>query len=453
MAGPSAELASFVCSTRFEDLPLPVVNRAKQVILDTVGCALGGLAVAREECAWIVDFVRDQGGNPQATVWGSGMRTSCPWAVLANGTIVHTIDFDDTHVGSVSHLGATLVPTILAVGEHLGCTGREALAALVVGFEVGVRVGRSVMPDHYCYWHPTATLGTIAAATAACKLLGLGEEQVDQAIGLAADQAAGFRYCIDKGDFSKSLHPGFAAMKGVASALLVAGGATGPRGLLEYPTGFCAAMSANPVLANLTEGLATRYEIMEDSFKLFPTIYCSHAAIEAVLSVRRRENLSAQDVTAVRVRMTELAKGQGLNYDPETPLAARLSIPFCLATAVVKGRVGLDDFGEADLRDPEVRAVMGRVHVTSDPELNRKYPDALAAVVTMETAHGIFEEEVVYPRGHAKNPAGDEELAAKFRDLASLLWPDASRVEAILQALGRFESLDSVAELSRLLAD
>ena len=147
--------------------------------------------------------------------------------------------------------------TVFALGERLKVDGSSLINAFVVGFEVGARVGRSMMPSHYRYWHPTSTFGSLASAAAACKLLNLDAAQTEQILGLAADEAAGLRYCIDKGDFSKSLHPGFAAMRGIMLALLGQKGATGPKGLLEYSTGFCRAFSEDPKIEKITEGLGS----------------------------------------------------------------------------------------------------------------------------------------------------------------------------------------------------
>ena len=197
-------------------------------------------------------------------------------AALANATMVHTVDFDDTHPGSVSHFGASLLATVIAVGERTGASGKDVITAFVAGYEVGARVGNSVNKEgrtHYKYWHPTATAGTIGAAAAAAKLMKLDQDGIEQAIGLGVDQAAGFRYCIDKGDFSKSLHPGWSAMRGVMAAQLITIGVSGPKGLLEYESGFCKAMSSSPNLDELTRGLGTEFEIMQDAFKFYPTIH------------------------------------------------------------------------------------------------------------------------------------------------------------------------------------
>ena len=186
------------------------------------------------------------GGNPQSTVFLEGMKTSTPQAALVNGALIHTIDFDDTHMGSISHLGASVVSSTLAMGEKIGADGSSLITAIVSAYEVAGRIGKAIMPSHYKYWHPTGTLGTIATAVSSSKLLGLNTEQVEQAISLAADGASGMRYCIDFGDFSKSLHPGLSAWHGIMAAQIIRRGAVGPKGLLEFISGFCEAFSDVP---------------------------------------------------------------------------------------------------------------------------------------------------------------------------------------------------------------
>ncbi|MCR4442518.1 MAG: MmgE/PrpD family protein [Peptococcaceae bacterium] len=447
---PSAALASLVSRTRYEDIPAEVITRAKEVMLDTLSCAVAGYTVAPEECRWIIELVKELEGKPEATVWFDGFKTSVLNAALANATMVHTVDFDDTHLDSVSHLGAGLLGATLALAEKTGATGKEALAAFILGFDVGARAGNSVNGTgrtHYKYWHPTATAGTIAASAAAARLMELNEEEAEQAIGLGVDQAAGFRYCIDKGDFSKSLHPGWAAMRGVMAAMIIKKGANGPKGLLEYETGFCNAMSASPQVGELTKGLGKEYLIMQDAVKLYPTIHCSHTGIEAVLDIVRENDLKKDDIKAINLSITELAKGQGITYNPESVLAARLSIPFCVASAVNRRQVTLGDFTEETLNDPDFREVMNKTFIEPNPEFNKKYPRGLVTRAVVVTKDGKkYEKMHVYPKGHPERPATKDDLLQKYRSLTSLTWPQ-KKADDVYQAVMELEKLDNIKKL------
>lgn len=449
--GETRVLAEYVSKTSFSAMPKEVVQKAKGIVLDTLGCAIAGYTLAGHEFRWICDPVKDMGGNPESTVWIEGMKTSSPQAALVNGTLVHTVDFDDTHLGSIAHLGASVVSSALAMGEKIGADGPSVLTAVVMAYEVAGRIGKAIMPSHYKYWHPTGTLGTIAAAVAAGKLLSLGADRMEQAISLAADGASGMRYCIDFGDFSKSLHPGFSAWKGILSAQVISRGAAGPKGLLEYKSGFCQAYADEPVMKHLTENLGSSYEILDDSLKAFPTILCSHTPIQGTIKLMKEKNLRLEDVDAIHFRVTPTAPGQGMNYAPDSPLAARLSIPYCVSRAAADGYVAMDQFQEGKIQEPRIQGFMKKVTLESDPGFNQKYPGTLAAEMEIKTKDGRrFQGESIYPKGHPKNPMIDEEIKEKFRRL-SLNTLDRVQTEKIIEKVYDLGWVNRADELIQLL--
>ena len=449
--GATQALAEYVSNAKFSALPQEVVRKTKGVILDTLGCAIAGYTLAGHEFRLIFDQVKEMGGNPQSTVFLEGLKTSSPQAALVNGTLVHTIDFDDTHLGSIAHLGASVVSSTLALGEKLKADGPSLITAMVVAYEVAGRIGKAVMPSHYKYWHPTATLGIIGAATAASKLLGLKAEQAEQAISLAADASSGMRYCIDFGDYSKSLHPGLAAWKGIMAAQIIHRGASGPKGLLEYKSGFCEAYSDEPNLKALTDGLGSSYEISQDSLKAFPTILCSHTPIQGTIKLMKAHNLLLEDVEAIRFRVTPTAPGQGMNYSPESPLAARLSIPYCVSRAAAEGHISMEQFEQSKIMEPRIREFMKKVSVESIPEFNQKYPGTLAAHVEIQTRDGKrFRDESIFPKGHPDNPMTEDEIKDKFRRL-SLVTLDRVQTERIIEKVNDLENSKSPDDLIQTL--
>ncbi|MBI5966565.1 MAG: MmgE/PrpD family protein [Deltaproteobacteria bacterium] len=449
--GATQVLAEFVSKTSFANLPKEVVHKAKGIILDTLGCGIAGYSLASQEFHWIFDLVKEMGGSPESTVFIEGMKTSCPHAALVNGTLIHTIDFDDTHVGSISHLGAPVISSALAMGEKVGGSGPALITAVILAYEVASRIGKAIMLSHYKYWHPTGTLGTIAAAVATSKLLHLKADQAEQAISLAADGASGLRYCIDFGDFSKSLHPGLAAWNGIMAAQIIARGAVGPRGLLEYKSGFCEAYSDEPNMKSLTENLGTFYEIMTDSLKAFPTILISHGLIQATLKVMADRKLRLEDLETIHCRVTPTAPGQGINYSPENPLAAKLSIPYCVTRAAADGYIAMDQFREDKIGDPKIWEFMKNVTVEPASQFHEKYPGTLAAQVEIQTKDGRrFKDESIYPKGHPQNPMTDDEIKEKFRRLSNLTL-DPNRTEQIIEKVYGLENLKNTKDLVGLL--
>jgi len=449
--GATQILAEYVKKTSFAELPGEAVQKTKGIILDTLGCGIAGYSLAPQEFRWIFDLVQELGGTPESTVYVEGLKTSAPQAALVNGTLIHTIDFDDTHLGSISHLGASVIPATLALGERIGADGPALITATVLAYEVAGRVGKCIMPSHYQYWHPTGTLGTMGAAVAASKLLGLDTDQAEQAISLAADVAAGLRYCIDFGDFSKSLHPGLAAWKGVMAARIAQKGAHLPKGLLEYKSGFCQAYSDAPNIPSLTENLGTSYEILTNSLKAFPTILCSHAPLQGVMKIASENKLRLEEVEAIHFRVTPTAPGQGMNYSPETPLAARLSIPYCVSIALAEGQISMDQFQEEKLKDPKIREFMKKITLEPDPKFSEEYPGTLAAQVEIQTKDGRrFEDESIYPKGHPQNPMTEEEIEEKFRRLANLTL-DRGQTEQIIEKVRGMERLKNTKDLVAVL--
>lgn len=448
--GLTRDLAAFAAATGYEQLPAPVVAKTRAVIMDTLGCAIAGYTIAREELAPLIRLAKSQGGSGPAGIFCDGHKTTVTQAAFANSGIIHTIDFDDTSATCFGHFGASLLPTVLALGQERGSSGADIITAFAVGYDVAVRVGRTVWPSHYDHWHPTSTLGTIGAAVAAGKLLQFDAERMERAICLAADEASGLRYCIDHGDFSKLLHPAMAAMKGVMAALLVEGGAQGPRGLLEYKSGFCATFAEKPDLAAGTEALGERFEILNDIIKAFPTINCSQAPIEGLLQLAAMHDIDPAAIE--RIHLTRMfrysSKEQGINYAPGTLLAARLSIPFCLALAAHRRRVTLDDFSEENLRDPAINALMHKVEIVMDEDLNRKYPGGTAAMILRVKLKdgGEVEQFVRYPKGNPNNPLTAGEVETKFRTLAARTLPPA-KIDRLVNTLARLDTLGNINEL------
>lgn len=432
-------LATFLAEQPVKSIPAEVIDQTKLMILDTIGCGLGGYTLSGKEVKWTLDLVKSQQCQGPSRIICSGLKSSSCLAALANGAIIHTVDFDDTHMGSVSHLGASLVASSFALGEQLESSGLDVIAAIIFGFEAGARVGRSVMPSHYRFWHPTSTFGGIASAVAAARLLKLNAIQMEMVIGHAADMAGGLRYCIEHGDFSKSLHPGFAAMKGILAAQVISAGADGPRGLLEYPAGFCKAYSTDPQFKFLTASLGESYEIMNDSTKSFPTIHCSHTAVWSALDLIKTHDLSPDDMEKVEIVHTATVPGQGCSRSPQTPLAARLSIPYCIAVAAHERKVGLDQFSWERLKDPKIKDFMQRVSITASEEFRTKYPETLAGFVDIQLKNGkVVSAAQIFPKGDPRNRMTAAEVEEKFRMLAEKTFTQ-KRVDAIISAARELE--------------
>lgn len=433
----SASMANFVAALKFDDLPPAVVQQAKRFLLDALGCALAAYQEDARKAGIATGLAQQFGAAGPATVIGGG-KTHAAFAALSNGMLINAADNDDTHKRALAHIGSVVVPAALAATETRGGNGRDLITALVAGYEVMARVGMAVMPSHYRFWHSTATNGTFGGAAAAAKAFGLDAAGVCIALGFAGTQAAGLNTFFESGDDSKSLHPGKAAMNGVLAAILAELGASSPPDVLGHPKGYLAAYSLEPKPEALTSGLGERWEILQNGFKLYPSILASHSPIGATLEIVGRQPLAPEKIRAVAVHTYATVKSHFSSKDVQKSMAARLSVPYCVAAAVVDREITQKQFSEARYTDPVIRTLLDKVEIIADPELSPLYPEKFPARVVITMDDGTRHEATfMYPKGDPSNPLTPEELVAKFRENVrrQLSGGEAERIIALVSDL------------------
>lgn len=450
MTGETRILAEFITELRFQDLTSDVVQHTKLCLLDLLGSAIAGARLRPAEM--MVGLVKRFGGRPEATIILHEDRVPRPNAALANGVMSHIVEMDDVHREAIIHPGAPVIPSALAVAEEADADGRRLIEAIVVGYEAAIRVGEAVSPSHYRYWHTTGTCGTFGAAAAAGKLLDLDVEGMIDALGTAGTQASGLWQFIEDGAMSKHLHAGKAAYNGVLSALLAAEGFTGAREILEGERGFCRATSQTYDLRRVVEGLGGRLKILETSIKPHASCRHTHPAIDAALTLARKPEFKPDEARRVRVRTYSTAVEIAGNPWPTSPYEAKFSISYCVASALLWGRVGLEEFSHESTTSPEIRGLMEKISVEVDPQLDALYPSRWPAQVEIETIDGrLLKARVDYPLGDPENPISYDGVKAKFRQLASrALHQD--RIESIISIVDELEQLGDVGELMELVA-
>lgn len=449
-------LAAFCEATTFADLPDDVVEMAKRTILDTLGCAVGTHAHDPHKAAVVNGVVRTLGAaREDATVICGGMKVSAPFAALANGVVCHGIDFDDVHAEALTHTSAVVVPAALATAEEAGGSGKDFIASFVLGFETAVRVGMAVMPSHYAYWHSTATNGTFGAAVAAGKNYGFTRRQYVDALGFSGTQAAGLLTFLKAGDDTKSFNPGKAAFNGILSALMVKAGGTAPADMLEDAKGYTGAYSTQPDLEKLVRGLsggAMVWELRNNMLKPFPSLAASHTAMEATLRLVIDNDLAPSDIVRIVDRTYGTVKSHFSNYEPPGVMAARLSVPFCIAVCAARRSGGLDAFTLEALHDPVVQGLLKKVEIVADPELDKLHPEKFPSRIEITTRDGkVYAAARDHAKGSPGNPFAGEETEAKFRSLARPVF-DERRVERIVDMARKLEDVRDVREFSRLFA-
>ncbi|OGL69571.1 MAG: hypothetical protein A3J27_08485 [Candidatus Tectomicrobia bacterium RIFCSPLOWO2_12_FULL_69_37] len=445
-------MADFIVNAGLDDVPEVAIVSAKRAILDTIGVMLAG---ASEPVAGIVTgFVREMGGAPHGTVVGSSLRTSTPLAALANGTLGHALDFDDSNYLLNGHPSVGVLPAVLAQGERQGASGREVLEAFVVGYEISTKLGAGMNPAHYnSGWHSTCTLGAMGAAAAAAHLRRLDAGKTRFALGCAASHASGLH--ANFGTMTKPLHAGLAPEAGVRAAGLAAAGLTSNPGILEAPGGFCQVFcgEGNFRLGDIVGGLGQPYSLETPglNIKPYPCCMSTHAAVDALLDIMEEAGIEAEDVDRIDVALVEIAAKVLRYHRPRTGLEGKFSIEYCLARALKERTLRLGAFADESVGEPGVRDLMERICVRAD-NMDWKPGGRKPAEVTVHTRDGrTLHKRRNRSRGSAAWPLTQEEVQAKFRDCAARrLNPE--KLEEAMEKVGCLEKVPDIRPLMALLA-
>lgn len=446
----SETLAAFSSDLRFAALPADAVHAVKRHLLDTIGVALA--ASANGVAHPIVDAVRAWAGAREASVIGHDFGAPAPHAAFANGTLAHALDFDDTHVESVVHPSAFVVPAALAVAEESGADGATLIAACVAGYEVSTRIGAAAPGRfHARGLHTTGIAGTFGAATVAGVLWGLTGVQLAHALGIAGSQSSGLFAYLSDGSETKRFHAGWAAQGGIVAADLARRGFTGPRTIFEGPHGTFDAFLAGERhdATRLVRGLGDEWETTRIAIKPYPACHFVHAFMDAAVGLGVR----AGDIEEITCAVAPPAIGivcepRDGRAHPSTTYAAQFSLPFAVASAIVGGREGFDLFGEDARSDKRVLALAERVYHRPDDTL--PFPQTFGGRITIVLRDGpVREADELVNRGHPDRPLTDDEVVAKFSANARKRL-DAGAVEKVADTVWRLEELDSIEELAGL---
>jgi 2-methylcitrate dehydratase PrpD len=466
---------------RYKDLPADVVEVTKKEVLDLFAVALAGHAYPGVR--QVVELVREWGGKPESSLIYFREKVPAPMAAWANATVGHALDFDDVHDGAVMHPAVPLVPSCMAIAERRGqgvggqVDGKEFITALAIGVDMICRLALASWPGYDPArpetrdlpfhaqrvnhgWHFTTLMGYLASAGAAGRLLGLDEERLINAMGVAYHQCSGNHQGRDDGTHTKRLGPGFSARAGVASALLAERGVTGPRNVLEGHMGlFKMYFQGGYDRDTLIADLGSRYEGVNVSFKPYPCCRGTHTSIDAALELVQTKNLKPEDVKEIRVYADEggyqmLSTPLEVKARPRTPVDAQFSIPWGVATAVARGHVGLEHFTEEAIKSRDILGVAGKIKMILDHSLDTRDRTPSGKVEIETTSGQVYASRVDHPLGSPHRPMTFADCAAKFRSCASL--PDValpeSQVERTIELIDRLESLPDVGEVMALLA-
>ena len=448
------QMAQFALGLRYEDVPARAVREAKRFLLDSIGCALA--AVPLEDMQAAQRYVVALGGRPEATVIGSGHRTNAANAALMNALLVRALDYNDIYwVQDPSH-PSDVIPAALAAGEATHRSGRETIAGILIAYELEMRWCLAATPGvREVGWHH-ATLTQFVSPFVAARMLGLTEDQTVAAAGISGSShfTLGGVVAGHLTNMKNTADP-LATEAGVRAALLAREGYTGPVEVIEGKEGLyqvlCNVKWSTEALLN---GLGTKFLITERSYKPFPTEALTHQPITAVLNICHAHNIAAEDVAEVHLWTT--TRGADIlsdpsKYKPTTKETADHSLPYCIAAAIADGNVLPSSFEEGKLRDPRIWALLPKIKVVADPEIDRLFPGVKRAIVRITTTGGaVYEEQVDHAKGSPENPMSDEEIAAKFRaNAGAVLTPQQQ--ERVIEATLALEDFADIGEYMQLL--
>lgn len=421
-------IAEWATAQTFDSLPPQVVSSINDFVVDHFGVVLAG--TLKQSSAIIQDVASAWGPEVGAgTVVGSSRTTSPMIAALINGTVGHALELDDDHRTGTQHPGVAVIPAAFGLAEQHGTSGRDFIAAVAAGYEIMIRLGEAHLGKSYNRgFHPTGTCGSIGAAIAAGKILGLNADQMVSAIGLGASQSAGLLTFRSNGAWSKRFHAGHAAMAGIIAAGLAARDFRGPSESLLSPEGWLQAFAFNDTydVGFLTKDLGTRWSLLENSIKVHACCRFAGPIVDATLETVHREDVKPGDVEEVVIRMAAypitraLTEPRERKLNPTSVVDAQFSAPFSAAVSIVKRRAFVDEYSETGIRDAAVLELAKRVRWEVDAEAERLWPTRYPCEVMIKLKSGKeVSSRVEWPKGDPENPVSEAELKEKFMILSS----------------------------------
>jgi len=451
--------AKVAVSLKYEDIPPEIVAITKRVILDSLGISAAGSSAPGTKA--VIELVKEWGGREDSTVIASGCRVPAINAALANGAMIRTLDYNETYDAGLTHPDVPVIPAAFAIAEMAGeISGREFLAAVTLAMDIHCRMALSSVVNTRGRWLPPQLHGFICAAIAAGRLLGLTEEQMISAIGLAYAQASGSWQNNAERVLARGLQGGFSSKGGVLAALMAKRGITGARNSLEGEQGlYNLYFQGDYDRQALVSDLGKKFDSIGSlSFKPYPSCRQNHPFIDAALQIVDKYDIRPEQVSAVVLYVGLLGKALceplEVCQNPTTINEAQFSIPYNVAVAIAKRSVALDDFLGNSFRDPDVLKIAQKTTVKFAPDMVRKGIEPGRVEIEMGGGQQTYSQQVDFPKGDPLKPLTREEHIAKFRDCigwAARTIP-AENVDCVIDMIDNLERIDDAGQVMRLLA-
>ncbi len=436
-------LAEYISNHPSKGWDNSVDHEAHRTFFNWLGCAIG--AAQHESVIASIAALQEFSPSAQSSILGRNEKLDMAGAALVNGISSHTFDFDDTHLKTIIHPAGPIASALLALAEHLKSSGRDLIDALVIGIDVSCRIGNCMYPDHYDRgWHITGSTGTVGAAAACARLLGLNAHQTSMAIGIAASQPIGFREQF--GTMTKPFHPGGAAKAGLTSALLAKHGFTASLKALEAPRGMIQSISTKCNWNEITDELGSRFEISFNSYKPFACGIVIHPSIDACVQLKQ-QGVTPENLDHIELRVHSLVLELTGKKTPKDGLESKFSVYHGCAAGLVFGRAGEDEFSDEIVNRADMVALRAKVVATVDNEIHEASVDVRAFLKDGTEKHVYVKNAI----GSIECPMTDENLNEKFKDLVHPIIGTSQAALLISECwkLGQLNQLDSLIQLSR----
>jgi 2-methylcitrate dehydratase PrpD len=453
----ATQLSAFCSSLRWADVPPRARTRSRELLLDLLGVTVRGSA--SPSTAPLLAYVQTLPPG-RASLLGQGGRTAAPWAALVNGTAAHSTEMDDVARESSLHPGVAVIPAALALAEEREADLSALLTAIVVGYEVAMRVGEALDPaaTYRRGFHPTSVAGVFGATAAAASLRGLDATTLTHAFGIAGTLAAGSLEYLSDGSWTKRLNPGWAGHAGIVAASLAEFGFSGPATVFEGRFGLLQTHSGGGDAAALVKDLGRELRVSRVTLKPYGCCRYNHGLIDGVLAIMRDERPRIDEIEWIRLGV--LSAGAGLVADPieekrspRNVVDAQFSAPFAAAVAIVHGAAGLEQYVQRNVDDPTIRSLMARTECFRDEELDRVYPATWPAIVEVGLRSGrIVRRTIEHATGEPENPLSRTQLRERFASLvATTLDPAAAAhcCDRVLESSDHLPVRELVASLTQ----
>lgn len=432
------QFARFAVDYRGAAMSQEVVHHARRAVVDWYAAALPGAVLP--PATSLEKALSEELGRGSARLV-LGQPATVRLAALVNGTASHIVEVDDIFREAIYHPGAPTIAAALALAQSRKVSGEALLRAVVVGYEISTRIGAAMGRAHYRHWHNTGTIGCFGAAAAAAEILGLNQARFAHALATVATFAAGLQQAFRMDSMSKPLHAGRAAEAGVTAALAAAEGVTGSLDILEGEAGLGRAMSDGPDWARAVATLGQDFHITRITFKNHACCGHTFAPIDGALALQAQHGIRPDDIEQIGIGTYRAALEVAGYENPATPAEARFSVKYTVASALTHGSVRLAAFEPARMNDAATRALMKRIVLTIDPELDAAFPGQRAARIEIRLRDGrVLTYLQPFRKGDPEAPLSDVELERKYRELADPVLGSAA-AGALLDKLKRLDQL------------